>query len=157
MASATFRMANRPTPRHPAREELARLMIAGMTHRDGHRFREARDAFLAIRTACPNEPQAEIGLGSVCFSEGRFEAAIGHYRQALKLSPCSAYAYALLGESQIFLGEYSAARVSLRRALEIDPKGPYGRLARHLLTFLESLSTLAPLSRDKYPGQDGQT
>lgn len=118
---------------------LAGLVKTGMTHRDSHRFREAREVFATVRALRPTEPDGEIGLGSVCFSEGLFDDAIGHYRQALKLSPCNAYAYALLGESQIFQGDCSAARISLRRALEIDPKGPYGRLARQLLIFLESL------------------
>ncbi len=121
-----------------------------MAHRDSYRFQEARDTFLTIRTLCPEEPNAEIGLGSVCFSEGRFEAAIVHYHQALKLSPCNAYAYALLGESQIFQDDCSAARVSLRRAREIDPKGPYGQLAQHLLRFLESLPA------DELPSKDRQ-
>lgn len=118
---------------------LASLIKAGMIHRDSHRFQEARDTFLEVRVLCPTEPHGEIGLGSTCFAEGRFEAAIGHYRQALKLNPCNAYAYALLGESQVFHGDGCAARVSLRRACEIDPNGPYGRLAQRLLTFLESL------------------
>ena len=112
-----------------------------MICRDSHRLEEARAIFSAIRALYPTEPDAEIGLGSTCFSEGRFAAAAVHYHQALKLNPCNAYAYALLGESQIFQGEYSAARVSLRRACEIDPKGAYGRLARALLTFMSSLPT----------------
>ncbi|MBV8069018.1 MAG: tetratricopeptide repeat protein [Acidobacteriaceae bacterium] len=86
-----------------------------------------------------NQPDTEIGLGTICFSQGRFDDAIGHYRQALKSSPCNAYAYALLGESQMFRGDCSAARVSLRRACDIDPKGPYGTLARHLLALLDLL------------------
>lgn len=122
-----------------SREDLASLMKAGMAHRDSNRFQEARDIFLKVRALCPTEPHGELGLGSTCFSEGRLEDAICHYRQALKLSPCNAYAYALLGESQIFRGECSAACMSLRRACEIDPKGPYGRLAQQLLLFLESL------------------
>jgi len=105
----------------------------------GATFQHARDILYKLRARCPNEPYAEIGLGSICFSEGRIEAAIDHYREALKLSPCNAYAYALLGESQMFQGEYSAARVSLRRACDIDPKGPYGRLADRLLTLMQFL------------------
>jgi Flp pilus assembly protein TadD len=123
-----------------SKEDLAALVKAGMTHRDGHRFKEARDVFSGIRAVSPSEPHAEIGLGSTCFSEGQFRAAILHYREALRLSPSNAYAYALLGEAQIFQGEYPAARVSLRRACELDPKGPYGRLGQHLLRLLNLLS-----------------
>lgn len=120
---------------------LASLIKAGMIHCDGHRFQEARNIFLQVRALCPTEPHCEIGLGSICFAEGRFDAAIAHYRQALNLNPRDAYAYALLGESQIFQGDRYGAPVSLRRACEIDPNGPYGRLAQCLLTFLESLPT----------------
>lgn len=149
MASPTSRRARGSASRSLSNLELASLVKAGMAHRDSYRFQEARDTFLTIRALCPKEPNAEIGLGSVCFSEGRFEAAIVHYRQALKLSPCNAYAYALFGESQIFQGEFSAARVSLRRAREIDPKGPYGRLAQQLLRFLESLAADKLSSKDR--------
>lgn len=120
---------------------VANLIKAGMIHCASLRFKEARDAFLQVRALCPGEPHGDIGLGSTCFAEGRFEAAMGHYRQALKLNPCNAYAFALLGESQIFHGDRSAARLSLRRACEIDPKGSYGRLAQRLLGLLECLPT----------------
>jgi len=120
-----------------------------MAYRDSHRFQEARDTFLTIRALRPREPNTEIGLGSTCFSEGRFEDAIRHYREALRLSPCNAYAYALLGESQIFHGECSAARVSLRRAREIDRTGPYGRLAQNLLHFLDSLPAAESPSQNR--------
>ncbi len=105
MASATSSLASASARRSVSKEELASLVKAGMIHRDSHRFKEARDIFLSVRALCPTEPHGEIGLGSTCFAEGRFEAAIGHYRQALKLNPCDAYAYALLGESQIFHGD----------------------------------------------------
>jgi Flp pilus assembly protein TadD len=120
--------------------ELAALVKQGMIQRQNQHFDEARRTFLRIRALCPGEPHAEIGLGAVCFSEGRFEEAIGYYREALTLDPANAYAYALLGESQIFASDSSAARISLRRACEIDPKGPYGRLAQSLLTFIDTLS-----------------
>lgn len=149
MASVTSSRARGSVSGSLSNTELASLVKAGMAHRDSHRFKEARDAFLTIRALCPREPNAEIGLGSICFSEGRFEDAIGHYRRALHLSPCNPYAYALLGESQIFQGECSAARVSLRRAREIDPKGPYGRLGQHLLDLLEFLPADALRSQDR--------
>lgn len=128
-----------PAERSPSTMDLAQLVKAGMVHGAAKHFAQAREIFTRVRVLWPAQPHGELGLGSVCFSEGQFEAAIGHYRAALKLSPCNAYAYALLGESQIFQLEHSAARVSLRRACEIDPNGPYGRLARHLLLFLQSV------------------
>ena len=148
MPPATSRPASAAAARVLSKEDLASLLKTGITYRDNYRFEEARDIFSAIRSFYPSEPNAEIGLGSICFSEGRFEAAAGHYREALKLNPCNAYAYALLGESQVFLGEDSAARISLGRACQIDPKGPYGRLAQNLLRLLEFLP------KREFPKQD---
>jgi Flp pilus assembly protein TadD len=139
MSFATSRRAREAESRSLSNVELACLVKAGMTHRDNFRFNEARETFVAIRALCPAEPHAEIGLGTTCFSEGRFEQAIEHYRQALRLNPCNAYAYALLGEAQIFDGDCAAARVSLRRACEIDRTGAYGRLAQRLLILLDSV------------------
>ena len=141
MASATFSRPRGLSSRPLSKPDLAGLLKIAMTQRESHQFKAARESFLLIQSLDPGEPHAEIGLGSVCFAEGRFEAAIEHYRQALRLTPCSAYAYALLAESQIFSGDRSAARVSARRARQIDPKGPYGRLAEQLITFLDALPT----------------
>ncbi len=122
-----------------AREQLAQLAEAGMTCRDAHRFQEARAIFTKICEAFPRHAIGQIGLGTVCFSEGHFAKASDHYRQALKLDPRNAYAYALLGESQIFQEQYASASLSLRRAQELDPRGPYGRLAESLLKFVACL------------------
>jgi Flp pilus assembly protein TadD len=122
------------------KEDVGNLVEAGLARCTDRRFPEARTLFLRVKELDPAQPMGEIGLGSVCFSEGDFATAIGHYRSALKLNPCSAYAYALLGESQIFQREHANARVSLRRASELDPRGPYGHLAQNLLRFLESLA-----------------
>lgn len=121
------------------KEQLSNLVEAGLACCTARRFPEARTLFLRVKELDPAQPLGEIGLGSVCFSEGDFATAIGHYRSALKVNPRSAYAYALLGESQIFKGEHANARVSLRRASEMDPRGPYGKLAQHLLRLLDSL------------------
>ena len=139
MTSPILVLKSASEQRSLSRKKLASLITEGVAHRNGNRFQEARDIFVNVSAICPTEPYGELGLGSTCFSEGRFDEAISHYCQALKLSPCNAYAYALLGESQIFKFDYPAARVSLRRACELDRKGPYGRLAQQLLLLLDSL------------------
>ncbi|MBV8864905.1 MAG: tetratricopeptide repeat protein [Acidobacteriaceae bacterium] len=148
-ASDRSRIARKPAGCALSKTELAALVQAGMICRETQRFQQARDVFATIRGLDPGNPIAEIGLGATCFSQGYFAEANGHYRQALKLNPHSAYAYALLGESQIFEGEPAAARVSLCRAYEIDRRGPYGQLAQNLLRFLESLSKLESAAKDR--------
>jgi Flp pilus assembly protein TadD len=131
------------------KKDLGNLVEAGLACCTARRFPEARTLFLRVKELDPAQPLGEIGLGSVCFSEGDFATAIGHYRSALKLNPRSAYAYALLGESQIFQLEHANARVSLRRASEMDPRGPYGQLAQDLLRFLESLAMCDSSQKDQ--------
>jgi Flp pilus assembly protein TadD len=134
--------------RVPAKD-LRTFMEAGMHYRETRQFEAARRIFEQIQFLDPDEPLAEIGLGSVCFSEGQFAAAAVHYRRALYLSPRNAYAYALLGESQIFQSEFAGARVSLRRAVEIDPRGSYGQLANGLLRFMQFLPGYEASNEDR--------
>ena len=122
-----------------SREERGFLMQAGMAYCEARQFQEARDVFHGLAALDPKEPLAEIGLGSVCFGEGRFGEATAHYRAALKLSPSNAYAFALLGEAQVFQENYVAARTSLRRAQQLDGNGRYGTLANNLLKLVDCL------------------
>lgn len=122
-----------------SREERAFLLQAGTVYCEARRFDEARDVFLGLAALDPKEPLAEIGLGSVCFGEGRFSEAAAHYRSALKLSPSNAYAFALLGEAQIFQRNFAAAHISLRRAQQLDRNGCYGALAGNLLKLVDCL------------------
>ena len=120
-------------------EELALLMEAGFIYRYSKRFGEARAVFKGVRALRPQSEVPEIALGTVSFEEGDFAAAIRHYKRAIGMNPRSAYAYAQLGEAQLFQRDAENARSSLSRALELDPTGEFGNLTRTLLAFLEKL------------------
>jgi tetratricopeptide (TPR) repeat protein len=120
-------------------EELALLMEAGFVYRYCRNFREARDVFEGVRALRPESEVPEIALGTVSFEAGDFEDAIRHYQRAIKINARSAYAYAHLGEAQLFRNDAANAYVSLQRALELDPEGEFGHLARSLLAFLDEL------------------
>jgi tetratricopeptide (TPR) repeat protein len=120
-------------------EELSLLMEAGFIYRYSKRFREARDIFEGVRALRPENEIPEIALGIVSFEAGDFADAIRHYQRAIEINARSAYAYAHLGEAQLFRNDSANARVSLKRALELDPKGEFGHLARSLLAFLDEL------------------
>lgn len=117
-------------------EEIALLMEAGFIYRYARRFHEAREVFRGVRALLPRNEVPEIALGTVSFEEGDFSNAIRHYTKAIEINPRSAYAYAHLGEAQLFRKDEENARTSLKRALELDPKGEFGSLARTLLAYL---------------------
>ena len=117
-------------------EEIALLMEAGFIYRYSKRFQEAREVFLGVRALRPRNEVPEIALGTVSFEEGDFGNAIRHYTRAIEINPRSAYAYAHLGEAQLFRKDQESARISLNRALELDPNGEFGNLARTLLAYL---------------------
>ena len=125
-------------------EELTLLMEAGFIYRYSKRFQEARAVFKGVRALRPQNEVAEIALGTVSFEERDFEEAIRHYTKAIAINPRSAYAYAHLGEAQLFQKNEEGARVSLQRALELDPTGEFGNLARALFAFLEKIEWAGP-------------
>ena len=120
-------------------EELSLLMEAGLIYRCCKKFREARDVFEGVRALRPESEVPEIALGTVSFEAGDFADAIRHYQRAIEINARSAYAYAHLGEAQLFRNDAVNAHVSLQRALELDPKGEFGHLARSLVAFLDEL------------------
>ena len=117
-------------------EEIALLMEAGFIYRYSKRFHEAREIFRGVRALRPRNEVPEIALGTVSFEEGDFRNAIRHYTKAIGINPRSAYAYAHLGEAQLFRKDEENARISLKRALELDPNSQFGNLARTLLAYL---------------------
>jgi tetratricopeptide (TPR) repeat protein len=120
-------------------EEIVLLMEAGFIYRYSGKFEEARDIFRGVRALRPASEVPEVALGGVSFDEGNFKDAINHYRKALQIDSNSAYAYVHLGEAQAFAKDKENARLSLRRAQELDPRGEHGKLARGLLRFVESV------------------
>jgi Flp pilus assembly protein TadD len=117
-------------------EEIALLMEAGFIYRYVRRFHEAREVFRGVQALRPRNEIPEIALGTVSFEEGDFSNAIGHYTKAIEINPRSAYAYAHLGEAQLLRKDEENARISLKRALELDPNSEFGNLARTLLAYL---------------------
>jgi tetratricopeptide (TPR) repeat protein len=112
-------------------------MEAGFLYRDLQKHEEARDVFKGVRALAPKSEVPEVALGMVAFEERNFEGAGKHYRRALELNPRSAWAYAHLGELVLFQTDKEQARVYLKTAIDLDPRGDYGKLARSLLEFAD--------------------
>jgi tetratricopeptide (TPR) repeat protein len=121
-------------------EQIAFLMEAGLIYRDARRFDEAEQVFAGVRGLAPKSDVPEVALGTVRFAQGKFDEAIRHYQTALKLNDRSAFAHAHLGEAYIFRKDAEHARTHLKKAIEIDPRGEFGELARSLMAYLEHAS-----------------
>jgi Flp pilus assembly protein TadD len=122
-----------------SKEEIALMMEAGFVYRDAGKFDEARQIFRGVRALSPQSDVPEVALGTVSFQAREFDDAVAHYQEALKLNPRSAYAYAHLGEAELFRKDKKAARESLKKAAELDPKGEFGKMARALTSLADQV------------------
>lgn len=119
----------------PSYEEIALLMEAGFICRDANDFERAREIFEGVQALMPQSEIVDVALGTCEFHQGRFDAATRRYLQALEKNPRSAYAHAHLGEVYLFKMKQEEARRHLRAAMELDPRGDFGKLARGLMEF----------------------
>lgn len=124
---------------NPSREEIGFLIETSLIYRDSGRFREAREVLTGVRAMLPENDAVAVILGTVSFQQGDFDGAARHYKQALEFNPRSAYAYAHLGELEIFRKDKEQAAAYLREAIKLDPRGVYGTFARNLLEFGEAV------------------
>ncbi|WP_422770402.1 tetratricopeptide repeat protein [Plantactinospora sp. WMMC1484] len=70
-----------------------------------------------------NDP-ALAGLGALANARHDFAAAAGYARQALRINPYSAEAYAVLGDAQTQLGRADEATVAVQALLDLRPGVP---------------------------------
>ena len=120
---------------NPSREEVGLLIETSLIYRDSGRFAEAREVLAGLRALMPQNSAAIVVLGTVSFQQGDFDGAARHYKQALELDPRSAYAYAHLGELEIFRKNKAQTKAYLKEATKLDPRGVHGTFARSLLEF----------------------
>lgn len=121
-------------------EEIAFLMEAGLICRDARRFQQAVEIFIGVRSLLPKSEIPEVALGTVRFAEGDLDKAVRHYQTALKINPNSAYAHVHLGEALAFGRRQEDARTHFKRAVELDPRGKMGDMARGLTQYLDQLA-----------------
>ena len=121
----------------PSREEIGFLLETSLIYRDSGRFTQAREVLAGLRALLPQNDAVIVVLGTVSFQQGDFDAAERQYKQALEFNPRSAYAYAHLGELELFRNNKEKAAKYLKEAIKLDPRGVYGTLARSLLEFGE--------------------
>jgi tetratricopeptide (TPR) repeat protein len=123
----------------PSREELQTLMEAGYILRDAKRFDDARVVFQGVKALVPGSAEAEVALGAVAFHEGDFATAKKHYERVVAQNPRDAWAHAHLGEVELFSMRKEEAVRHLKKAVELDEKGAYGKMARRLLQLADEV------------------
>jgi tetratricopeptide (TPR) repeat protein len=74
--------------------------------------------------------------GNLLAGEGKFDAAVKSYRQALQMNPNLAEAYSLMGSALAESGKYKEAEEALRKAISLKPTFAEGYY--HLGIFLKS-------------------
>jgi tetratricopeptide (TPR) repeat protein len=83
------------------------------------RFAEALDALDRARAAVGPNPDVFNYMGFASRKLGRFEDALGYYREALRLDPAHLGATEYLGELYIQMGQLDRARTQLARLDEL--------------------------------------
>jgi tetratricopeptide (TPR) repeat protein len=91
---------------------------------------EALKFFQAAVEADGLFPLARFSLGRLYAEQGMFQAAARELQVYIKLIPGDPWAYSILGRCLLELGEVEAARFTLHKAVQLDPSGEAGHLAR---------------------------
>lgn len=116
-----------------AQSEIALLLEAGYLYMEMQKLKEAEEIFAGVAALVPHSDVPLICLGNLAFSQGQFDRALRHHKEALQRVPDSALAEAHKGEALIFLKKKDEARKALNRAASLDPDGPAGAFAKSLL------------------------
>jgi tetratricopeptide (TPR) repeat protein len=101
---------------------------------------------LALR---PQSAEARYNLANVLGDQGRLDAAIAHYREALALRPDYAQAHNNLGTALAAKGDLSEAVAHYQRALALAPGllDGYANLASALLANGDAVAALGVVAR----------
>lgn len=106
----------------------------------------AEKGYRAVTQAVPSDAYAHFRLGNTLAHQGRFEAAIGAYREALTREPHLTKAYHNL--ATVYLLQAEQALVATRARLR--PGDPGAGLIDHKLAALRE-ATRAPLQETRSP------
>jgi len=116
-----------------AQSEIALLLEAGYLYLEMQKYKEAEEVFAGVAALVPHSDVPWVCLGNLATSQGKYDRALKHHKEALKRQPESALAEAHQGETLIFLKKRDDARAALKRAVSLDPDGPSGAFAKSLL------------------------
>jgi Flp pilus assembly protein TadD len=98
------------------------LMKEADTLAENGSFDQAMDKYEAAVKSAPDNAVNAMTFGSFLLERGEFEKAYQVYQKAAFYEPHNAFAFSLMGLVLIHLGRKDEAEVSLRRAIELNPR-----------------------------------
>ncbi|GAA5483389.1 tetratricopeptide repeat protein [Haloferula sargassicola] len=116
------RLQERIGSRDPTAEDWLQIGEAWMQHARNtldHDFSEAREAYGEALELAPDDERALAGMAWVANSEHRFDEGAEWAHKAIDRDPRCVFAYALLGDGEMELGEYDAAFDHFQQALDL--------------------------------------
>lgn len=118
--------------------EAALLLEAGYLYMEMGKHKDATDVFEGVAALLPHSDVPHVALGNCEFAQGRFQRALKHHQEALKLQPKSALAQAHIGEALLFLKKTDDGVKALKQAIAMEPNGMPATFAQALLTAHEA-------------------
>jgi tetratricopeptide (TPR) repeat protein len=115
------------------KSEVQILLEAGYLYMEMGLFKECEDVFAGVSALLPESDVPRVALGNLFFAQGKFQRALKFHQEALKAFPESAIAQAHIGESLLFLKKLDEAKKALKKAIDMEPRGPAGVFAKALL------------------------
>ncbi|MBU0505189.1 MAG: tetratricopeptide repeat protein [bacterium] len=121
------------------REDIIVMLEAGYIYLAMKKFKEAKHIFEGICELAPKHEVPRVGVANVFFAQGKYLEAIRILKKTITDNPDSAFAYAHLGEAQLFYGKRKEAQSNLTKASELDSgdDGKSGEFARSLLGLMD--------------------
>jgi tetratricopeptide (TPR) repeat protein len=101
----------------------------GYAHRFMGHYGQAEKAFKKYIELIPDEPNPYDSYAELLMKLGRFEASIENYHRALKRDPNFIASYVGIGNAQIFMEEWEAARETFGELMEIARNDRERRIA----------------------------
>jgi len=89
---------------------------------------EAIQLLTTLTQTNPNNPEAQLLLGTLLSESKRYPAALDHLNQAVHLTPNNPEAQAALGEAYLNFGDLQAARNPLEQSVKLNPNAPTPQL-----------------------------
>lgn len=113
--------------------EAALLLEAGYLYMEMGKPKDAEEVFAGVVALLPQSDVPRVALGNLEFSLGRFQRALKHHQDALKLRPKSALAQAHVGEALLWLKKTDEGVKALKKAIQMEPDGMPATFAQALL------------------------
>lgn len=141
--------AARKTELPPVRDYPSRLAQAQRLL-ERNRPRDAQRLLQQLAAEHDDDPEVHIGLGACAVDTEHYQAAVGHYQDALARQPAHPRALIGLGEAYKFQGNKELALKWYRAYLEKYPAGAEAPLARNNISRLEAelRAPAAPPAKD---------